>query len=156
MKKLAYLPKRLARSLIRLPRKLVQRLRKFPPRSWRKKYEIYGNYVRSRGKVKYFCIGRNKTGTTSLKLTFLDLGFPVGHQRAAEILFDRHYFAGEFRPIINYCRSARVFQDVPFSCPETFKHLDKAAPGSYQRFLDFIGAKSDATEFPWENKTATA
>ncbi|HEY3488298.1 MAG TPA: sulfotransferase [Gammaproteobacteria bacterium] len=99
-------------------------------KSLKRRYRAYRDYVRSIGKIKYFCIGRNKTGTTSIKQAFIDLGFPVGSQRAAEVLYDRHYFAGEFQPIIDYCRSARVFQDVPFSCPETFKHLDKAYPGS--------------------------
>ena len=82
------------------------------------------------GKQKIFCIGRNKTGTTSLARAFKDLGFPVGYQRKAEILYDQHYFSGNFDPIVRYCRSAQVFQDVPFSCPETYKHMDQAFPGS--------------------------
>lgn len=88
------------------------------------------NYYKSRGKVKYFCIGRNKTGTTSLKRAFEDLGFPVGDQVKAERLTGKYYFDGNFQPIIDYCKSAQVFQDVPFSYPETFKYLDKAYPGS--------------------------
>ncbi|MBW7470489.1 sulfotransferase [Marinobacter sp. F4218] len=88
------------------------------------------NRYRAAGKVKYFCIGRNKTGTTSLKRAFEDLGFPVGDQRTAEILTGKYYFEGDFQPIIGFCRSAQVFQDVPFSYPETYKHLDEAFPGS--------------------------
>ena len=88
------------------------------------------NTFRSKGKTKYFCIGRNKKGTTSLKKAFQDLGFIVGNQRKAEILYDQYYFSGNFDPIIEYCKTAQVFQDVPFSCPETFKHLDKAYPNS--------------------------
>ena len=87
-------------------------------------------WIRSVGKEKYFCIGRNKTGTTSLKSAFEALNYPVGNQRKAEILTGRHYFEGNFRPIVNYCKSARVFQDVPFSYPDTYRHLDKAYPGS--------------------------
>jgi hypothetical protein len=83
-----------------------------------------------RGKKKYFCIGRNKTGTTSLKKAFEDLGFMIGDQRTAELLTDRYYFEGRFEPIVQYCRTAQVFQDVPFSYPDTFKHLDTAYPGS--------------------------
>ena len=37
--------------------------------------------IESYGKVKYFCIGRNKTGTTSLKAAFEMLSYPVGNQR---------------------------------------------------------------------------
>lgn len=88
------------------------------------------NQRKASGKVKYFCIGRNKTGTTSLKRAFEDLGFPVGNQRKAEILTGECYFAGNFQPIVDYCKTAQVFQDVPFSYPETYKHLDKAYPGS--------------------------
>ena len=85
---------------------------------------------KAKGKQKIFCIGRNKTGTTSLKRAFEDLGFPVGNQRKAEILTGKYYFEGEFQPIIDYCKTAQVFQDVPFSYPETYKHLDVAYPGS--------------------------
>jgi hypothetical protein len=82
-----------------------------------------------KGKPKIFCVGRNKTGTTSLKKAFQDLGFIVGHQRTAERLI-REYKEGNFTPIIEYCKSAQVFQDVPFSYADTFKYLDKAFPNS--------------------------
>lgn len=88
------------------------------------------NKRKARGKTKYFCIGRNKTGTTSLKKAFEELGFPVGEQRKAELLAHRYYFNGEFDPIIRYCESAQVFQDAPFSWPDTYKYLDRAYPGS--------------------------
>jgi hypothetical protein len=93
-------------------------------------YKNIAKRYRAKGKVKYFCIGRNKTGTTSLKKAFEDLGFPVGNQRKAELIYDDHYFNNNFSPIIEYCKSAQVFQDVPFSVPDTFKYLDKAYPGS--------------------------
>ena len=61
---------------------------------------------------------------------FEDLGFIVGDQRTAELLTDRFYFEGRFEPIVKYCKTAQVFQDIPFSYPDTFKHLDAAYPGS--------------------------
>lgn len=76
---------------------------------------------------KIFCIGMGKTGTTSLQAEFIRQGFLVGDQRAAEHLAP-NYMKGDFESIIKYCKSARVFQDVPFAWPETFKHLDKAFP----------------------------
>lgn len=82
-----------------------------------------------KGKMKYFCIGQNKTGTTSLKKSFEDLGFIVGDQRAGESLLP-YYRNGNWEKIISYCRTAQVFQDFPFSYPETFKHTDAAFPGS--------------------------
>ncbi|MBB1290174.1 hypothetical protein H5085_05760 [Pseudoalteromonas sp. SR43-6] len=90
----------------------------------------FKNKQSAKGKTKIFCIGRNKTGTTSLKKAFEDLGHPVGNQRKAELLTAEHYFENEFQEILNYCTSAQVFQDIPFSYPETYKHLDKAYPNS--------------------------
>jgi hypothetical protein len=84
----------------------------------------------NRSGPKIFCVGRNKTGTTSLMKAFQDLGYVVGDQRTAENLYDQHYFKREFAPIIAYCQSAQVFQDVPFSCPHLFVALDQAFPGS--------------------------
>lgn len=81
-----------------------------------------------RRKVKYFCIGRNKTGTTSIMKLFQSLDIDVGNQREAEILTDNFYFRTEYKEIIDYCYTADAFQDVPFSYPETFKVLDKEFP----------------------------
>ncbi|MBK9176763.1 MAG: hypothetical protein IPM46_10600 [Flavobacteriales bacterium] len=77
-----------------------------------------------------FCIGRNKTGTTSLQRAFLDLGYTVGDQRRAEQICDSDYFKRDFQGLIEYCRSAQVFQDVPFSYPYTYVILDHVFPGS--------------------------
>lgn len=82
-----------------------------------------------KGKQKTFCIGRNKTGTTSLKKAFEDLEYVVGNQRKAERLVQA-YKNNDFDAIITYCKTARVFQDFPFSYPETYKHLDTAYPNS--------------------------
>ena len=86
--------------------------------------------IKAAGQPKFFCIVRNKTGTTSLKVAFEALVYPVGNQHTAEILTGTHYFENNFKPIVDYCKSAQVFRDVPFSYPETYKHLDKAYPCS--------------------------
>lgn len=95
-------------------------------------YELVSavNRFRVRDRTKYFCIGRNKTGTTSIAKAFENLNFIVGNQWKAEILTDKHYLKSEYKEIIAYCKSAEVFQDVPFSLPETYKYLDAAYPGS--------------------------
>jgi hypothetical protein len=84
---------------------------------------IHGN------KSKVFCIGMNKTGTTSLKAALAEFGYKVGNQPDAERLLP-NYLQGNFEPIINYCKTANAFQDIPFSYTETFPYLDKAYPGS--------------------------
>lgn len=76
---------------------------------------------------KIFCVGFNKTGTTSLAKALAREGILVGNQRQAEKLLP-HYLARDFDPIVDYCQSARAFQDFPFSAPETFVHLDRAFP----------------------------
>jgi hypothetical protein len=78
---------------------------------------------------KVFCIGRNKTGTTSIKKALSDLGYRVGNQRQAERLI-RHYRDRDFGPIIEYCHTAEAFQDVPFSWPHTYVILDQVFPKS--------------------------
>lgn len=85
--------------------------------------------IRIRNHVKYFCIGANKTGTTSIKKAFKQFRFKVGNQRKAELLMSA-YFKGDFEPIIRYCKTGEFFQDVPFSCPETYRYLDEAIPNS--------------------------
>jgi hypothetical protein len=64
------------------------------------------------------------------KAAFEAIDYPVGNQRKAETLTGKHYFEGDFQPIVSYCKSAQVFQDTPFSYSETYKHLDQAYPGS--------------------------
>jgi len=79
--------------------------------------------------VKIFCIGRNKTGTTSLASFFRGNGYKVGNQEQAELLLE-DWTRRDFSRIIEYCKTAEVFQDIPFSLPDTYKALDRAFPGS--------------------------
>ncbi|KPP97293.1 MAG: hypothetical protein HLUCCA01_12720 [Bacteroidetes bacterium HLUCCA01] len=85
--------------------------------------------VKSSGKQKIFGIGANKTGTTSLKVAMAELGYTIGYQRKAELL-NKDWAFRNFEPIIDYCKSAQFFQDVPFSKPFTYVVLDQAFPGS--------------------------
>jgi len=102
-----------------------------PPTHWRP------------GGGKVFCIGRNKTGTTSLEKAFRELGYEVGDQVAAELLCDAYYFERRFEPIAAYCNSAQVFQDVPFSYPYLFVYLDQVFPGS--KFI--LSVRDDAEQW---------
>jgi hypothetical protein len=85
--------------------------------------------LRSLGRPKVFCIGRNKTGTTSMAKAFTELGLVVGLQWVAErLLCD--WARRDFRRLFWYCRTAQAFQDVPFSLPFTFQALDQRFPRS--------------------------
>lgn len=81
------------------------------------------------GKQKIFCIGRNKTGTTSLEQVFKDFGYKVGVQSEAELLMD-DWAVRDYRRIVQYCNTADAFQDVPFSLDFTYQILDYAFPDS--------------------------
>jgi len=83
----------------------------------------------SSNKAKVFCIGLNKTGTTSMAKTLNDLGYIVGSQRLAELLLD-DWGNRDFRSLINYCYTAQAFQDIPFSLPYSFQALDGYFPNS--------------------------
>jgi hypothetical protein len=63
---------------------------------------------------KVFCIGRNKTGTTSMARAVVSLGFKLGKQSRAERLLE-DWGKRDFCRIIRYCKSADAFQDIPFS-----------------------------------------
>jgi tetratricopeptide (TPR) repeat protein len=81
------------------------------------------------GARKVFCIGRNKTGTTSLAEALVSLGLKVGLQARGEVL-SRDLAQRDFKRIFELCRTADAFQDVPFSRTETFRALDAQFPGS--------------------------
>jgi hypothetical protein len=81
---------------------------------------------------KVFCIGLNKTGTTSLEHVLKRLGYELGDQHAGEKLLP-HYLKRDFKPIIDFACSADAFQDAPFSYPITFLPLDQAFPNA--RFI---------------------
>jgi hypothetical protein len=95
-----------------------------------RKIQLQVHKYKVKNKTKYFCIGRNKTGTTSLKQAFNDLGFIVGNQTVSEKLYDIYFFQDDFDKIISYCKTAEVFQDVPFSYFKTVPYVDKAYPNS--------------------------
>jgi hypothetical protein len=89
---------------------------------------------------KIFIIGFGRTGTTSLMHTFEEMGYLVGDQHRAERLVSA-YRKGDFDTIVEYCKTARVFQDTPFSLPNTWKYLEKAYPDAR-----FILTVRDSTE----------
>ena len=85
--------------------------------------------MKNQRRKKVFCIGFNKTGTTSLGFALSILGVQVGDQTEGESLIE-DWARRDFRRLIDYCRSADAFQDVPFSLPYTYAVLDHAFPGS--------------------------
>ncbi|MEO1238231.1 MAG: sulfotransferase [Pseudomonadota bacterium] len=89
--------------------------------------------LRARGikkSKKVFCIGRGKTGTTSMYAALSHLGYLMGNELEAALIYDAHYHNGEFGELIEYCKKYDAFQDLPFGAVGTFKVMDRAFPGS--------------------------
>lgn len=80
-------------------------------------------------KQKVFCIGLFKTGTTSIESALKDFGYKMGLQPQAELLME-DWARRDFWRIVEYCKTADAFQDVPFSLDFTYPILDYAFPGS--------------------------
>ena len=79
-------------------------------------------------KTKVFCIGRNKTGTTSMNSVLKELGFIVADQHKGELLMN-DWKKKDFTRIVQLAKyGGTAFQDYPFSAPETYKALYKAFP----------------------------
>lgn len=78
---------------------------------------------------KIFCIGLNKTGTTSIESALRKLGYRLGDQVKAELLL-HEYAKRNFRLIAEYCFTADAFQDAPFSFPFTFAAMDQFFPNA--------------------------
>ena len=80
-------------------------------------------------KQKVFCIGMNKTGTTSLQTFLSDHGYSLGNQNQGEMLLQD----GEninTTAIKNYFSQCDAYQDVPCSIPNFYKRLDDIFPNS--------------------------
>lgn len=76
---------------------------------------------------KVFCIGFNKTGTTSLEYALQEFGYKMGNQTDGELLI-KSYVNNDWNKIIKFCDTADAFQDVPFSFPNTWLFLHHAFP----------------------------
>ncbi|SDS83704.1 sulfotransferase [Winogradskyella sediminis] len=82
-----------------------------------------------KNREKIFCIGFNKTGTTTIEKVLKDFNMKLGDQAEAERLMPQ-WCERDFNSIVNYAKSATAFQDIPFSLPYTFIALDQNFPNA--------------------------
>lgn len=89
--------------------------------------KAYIDYFRflNKNQQKIFCIGQNKTGTTSLMHALRDFGYKFGRQYKASLLID-DWYRRDFKKIVKYCKTADAFQDIPFSMAYTYQQMDIA------------------------------
>ncbi|WP_432409970.1 sulfotransferase [Rasiella sp. SM2506] len=95
-------------------------------------------------KIKIFCIGAGKTGTTSIEKALFDLGYKMGNQSQGEMLLN-DYSDRNFAPILKFCKTADAFQDAPFCFKHLYVALDQTFPDS-----KFILSVRDSEE-QWYN-----
>ncbi len=81
---------------------------------------------------KVFCIGFNKTGTSSVGLALRDVGYvPFATPRILnDGLFYQDVFSGNFTAMIETARHFRAFKDRPWNMCGAFRALDIAFRGS--------------------------
>lgn len=83
---------------------------------------------------KIFCIGFNKTGTTSLGMALKSLGFR--HSSFNKRVWRRYYKAGDFTRIIAYTSKFDSFDDLPWLKEDIIPMMDKAFPNSRFIYLE--------------------
>jgi hypothetical protein len=98
-------------------------------------------------KPKVFCIGLNKTGTTTLEKVLKGFDYKLGNQVKGEYLLDA-WMDRDFKQIIEFCKTAQAFQDIPFSLPYTYQFLD-----SHFKNAKFILSVRDSSEQWYDSLT---
>ncbi len=78
---------------------------------------------------KVFVIGRNKTGTASLRHVLSSLGYTINDEIAGGLLI-HEWAQRDFTNVLALCRTADAFADNPFGLPYTYQAVDAAFPRS--------------------------
>jgi hypothetical protein len=92
--------------------------------------QIMGKILPRNGRTKVFCVGYNKTGTTSIERMFKDLGYRCPDQVMQESQVVKALYRGDFQPLKTLCENHDAFQDLPFSKESTYAQVDCMFPGS--------------------------
>jgi len=79
---------------------------------------------------KIFCIGHNKTGTTSLNEVFKIYGLNVPDQGKQERMTTPSVFARDYSKLRKFVQKYDAFQDLPFSEGLTYVACDALFPNS--------------------------
>ena len=86
--------------------------------------------ARVRGWDKVFCIGANKTGTTSIERALRELGLRLPEQSQQEQLMTQRVLGGEPQALVEFCEPFDAFQDLPFSHGLVFAACDTLFPNA--------------------------
>lgn len=99
----------------------------------RLKFQAIREYINIKPNIKkdfkVFCIGYQKTGTTSVEQALKQMGFKVAIPEIGYMLVEDIYNK-KYDNFINYCETADAFQDTPFFMNDLYKILDYTFPNS--------------------------
>ena len=79
---------------------------------------------------KIFCIGYNKTGTTTLETVLRLYGYNMPSQQQQEIRLSKSTFNTDYGELTSFCSNYDAFQDMPFSQGLTYVAADAIFPNS--------------------------
>lgn len=82
---------------------------------------------------KIFCIGYNKTGTTTIEAVLRLCGYNLPNQQEQEIRLTKQCFNCDYTGLKSFVSSYDAFQDLPFSQGEIYVAADALFPNS--RFI---------------------
>ncbi len=69
---------------------------------------------------KVFCVGYNKTGTTTVELLLKHYGYILPDQAAQERALSTAFLKADFSNFVNFASDYDAFQDMPFSQGDTY------------------------------------
>tara|TARA_Y100000996_G_C22398999_1_gene592340 strand:+ start:63 stop:776 length:714 start_codon:yes stop_codon:yes gene_type:complete len=79
---------------------------------------------------KIFCIGLNKTGTTTLAATLEIYGYSIPNQMNQEMEISKQTYFGNYQPLKEFVNKYDAFQDLPFSIDNYYIVADSLFPNS--------------------------
>ena len=115
-------------------RNLKRRLNRLKTLIWY--FRMYFKSMLRRGDYsgKIFCIGYNKTGTTTLGKSFELLGYR--NSTFNHVVYKYLYLRGSKRAILNYTSKFDSFDDLPWLKEDMIPLLDETFPGSRWIYLE--------------------
>lgn len=94
------------------------------------KIKASGQAIGNKSFNKIFCIGYNKTGTTTLAATLCMYGYRLPKQKEQEFRLTKNVFETNYEEFKNFVSKYEAFQDMPFSQGMTFVAADALFPDS--------------------------
>lgn len=88
------------------------------------------NAIANKSFNKIFCIGYNKTGTTTLEETLRFYGYSLPLQKQQEARLSKNVFDTNYVEFLSFVQRYDAFQDMPFSQGLTFVAADALFPNS--------------------------